>query len=124
MVHQQVKKQVKVTPEEFLEGYRYIEEAMNQSDSYEDALHHILKYFDRKLNGTYSAIMIVDEKKEFFQECISNGLSEEFKEACCGTVIEKGIDSNATAIRMEKSLFQKTFRMACQGMVIKKCLIY
>lgn len=67
MVHQQVKKQVKVTPEEFLEGYRYIEEAMNQSDSYEDALHHILKYFDRKLNGTYSAIMIVDEKKEFFR---------------------------------------------------------
>lgn len=46
-----MKKQVKVTPEEFLEGYRYIEEAMNQSDSYEDALHHILKYFDRKLNG-------------------------------------------------------------------------
>ena len=115
MVHQQVKKQVKVTPEEFLEGYRYIEEAMNQSDSYEDALHHILKYFDRKLNGTYSAIMIVDEKKEFFQECISNGLSEEFKEACCGTVIEKGIDSNATAIRMERVAFSENISNGLSG---------
>ncbi|MBR7553686.1 EAL domain-containing protein [Allobacillus sp. GCM10007491] len=99
MVHQQVKNRLKVSPEEFLEGYRYIEEAMNQSDSYEDALQHILKYFDRKLTGTYSAIMIVDEKKEFIQECISNGLSEEFKKAFCGMLIDEGIVSNATSIR-------------------------
>lgn len=59
--------------------------------------------------------MIVDEKKEFFQECISNGLSEEFKEACCGTVIEKGIDSNATAIRMERVAFSENISNGLSG---------
>lgn len=102
MVHQQVEKKSSITPEEFLEGYHYIERAIQQSSTFKEAIHLTLKYFDRKLFGTFSTLMIIDQVEQVITECLSNSLSEEFKEACRGLQVERGRGATLTAAKTGK----------------------
>lgn len=102
MVHQQVEKKSSITPEEFLEGYHYIERAIQQSSTFKEAIHLTLKYFDRKLFGTFSTLMIIDQVEQVITECLSNSLSEEFKEACRGLQVERGRGTTLTAAKTGK----------------------
>ncbi|PKR77282.1 hypothetical protein CEY16_11125 [Halalkalibacillus sediminis] len=82
MVHEFATEERVLSPEDFVEGYQYIAQYISDGIPLRDVLIKSLKFFEKRFEGTYCTIMILNESGSEFVDGVTHTLSDELVEHC------------------------------------------
>ncbi|TFB19612.1 EAL domain-containing protein [Filobacillus milosensis] len=87
-----------LSPEDFVEGYQYITEYLNEGIPLRDVLKRALKYFEDRLEDSYCTIMLMDEDSTEFIGGVGYTLPDKMVEEFTNIRLYDGLGTCGTAV--------------------------
>ncbi|GEL77993.1 sensor domain-containing phosphodiesterase [Tenuibacillus multivorans] len=100
-------KQRVLSPEDFVEGYQFITEYLNEGIPLRDVLKKALKYFEDRFDDSYCTIMLLDREKEEFIDGVAYTLPDEILENFKDKRLFEGMGACSVAAMRKKFVVSK-----------------